>query len=235
MIYLRDPDVLFLKARKVAGTSFEIALSKFAGPEDIITRITPEDENLRASLGFRGAQNYMKRFYELTPGDLYRALKWKKPPEKYFHHIGAELARKKLGSATFDKAHKIAIVRNPYDILVSQFHWVTRGAPDKVSFPDWVSKNEHRLGFNNTQYLIDDRIVIDHFIRYENLLEDIGTLEEQLPDLRGLAQTMEGIRAKGGLRPKSRTISEYYNGHPDVIEKVETVNKLIIEKFGYTL
>ena len=48
MIYLRDHNLLFLKPRKVGGTSFEIALSTFAGPRDIVTPITPSDEIGRA-------------------------------------------------------------------------------------------------------------------------------------------------------------------------------------------
>ena len=35
---------IFLKTRKTAGTSVEIALSKVCGPDDVITEISPEDE-----------------------------------------------------------------------------------------------------------------------------------------------------------------------------------------------
>ena len=43
---------LFLKTNKTAGTSIEIALSKFCGPDDIITPISPEDEAIRRRLVF---------------------------------------------------------------------------------------------------------------------------------------------------------------------------------------
>ena len=50
---------IFLKTNKTAGASIEIALSKFCGEKDIITPISPEDEQIRRSLGYRGPQNYM--------------------------------------------------------------------------------------------------------------------------------------------------------------------------------
>ena len=40
MIFLKDPNIIFLKPQKVAGTSFEIDLSKFASSSDIITPTT---------------------------------------------------------------------------------------------------------------------------------------------------------------------------------------------------
>ncbi len=58
MIYSRQSDFLFIKGRKVGGTSMEIALSILCGPEDIITPITPVDERERLRRGGRGAQNY---------------------------------------------------------------------------------------------------------------------------------------------------------------------------------
>ena len=48
---------VFVKTRKTAGTSLEIALSRHCGPDDIVTRISPEDEELRAAAGGVGPQN----------------------------------------------------------------------------------------------------------------------------------------------------------------------------------
>ncbi len=53
---------IFIKTRKTAGTSLEIALSKFCDSEDMITRIKPMDEKIRKELGFQGPinNNYLK-------------------------------------------------------------------------------------------------------------------------------------------------------------------------------
>ncbi len=47
---------IFLKTRKTAGRSIEIALSQFCDSNDIITPITDEDERTRQEMGFRGPQ-----------------------------------------------------------------------------------------------------------------------------------------------------------------------------------
>lgn len=58
MIVLHNHRIIALKARKVAGTSLEIALSKYASEKCIITPIAPLDEDIRKKLGFRGPQNF---------------------------------------------------------------------------------------------------------------------------------------------------------------------------------
>ena len=44
---------------KTAGTSIEVALSRYLGADDVITPIFEEDEPLRAAPGYRGPQNYL--------------------------------------------------------------------------------------------------------------------------------------------------------------------------------
>ena len=51
MIASHQHRFIFLKTRKTAGTSVEIALSKVCGPDDVITEISPEDEELRRAAG----------------------------------------------------------------------------------------------------------------------------------------------------------------------------------------
>ena len=48
---------IFIKGRKVGGTSIEMALSTICGPNDIVTPITPIDEKQRIAQGGR-CQNY---------------------------------------------------------------------------------------------------------------------------------------------------------------------------------
>ncbi len=72
---------IFLKTRKTAGTSVEIALSKVCGPDDVITEISPEDEALRRAAGGRGPQNF-----ESPP-----------LPRKAYNHMGAKATRELVG------------------------------------------------------------------------------------------------------------------------------------------
>ena len=60
MIVSHKLKVIFIKTKKVAGTSFEIALSKYCGERDIITPISDDDEHIRKDMGYVCAQNYEK-------------------------------------------------------------------------------------------------------------------------------------------------------------------------------
>jgi len=132
MILLKDPPLIFLKPRKVAGTSFEIALSKYARDDSIITPISPEDERARKDLGFWSAQNYKFSFSEVAQDKALalRTLYHRSLPKKYYNHIPAELAKRRLGDEIWRKSLKVSIVRNPFDQLVSMYFWQNKG--DKV-------------------------------------------------------------------------------------------------------
>lgn len=45
MIISHELNVILSEIKKVAGTSFEIALSRFCGQDDVTTPISPSDEN----------------------------------------------------------------------------------------------------------------------------------------------------------------------------------------------
>ena len=60
MIISHKYKFIFLKTSKTAGTSIEIALSKFCEGDDIITPISPKDEDIRQNLGYLGPQNYTR-------------------------------------------------------------------------------------------------------------------------------------------------------------------------------
>ncbi|MBM7587690.1 hypothetical protein JOC86_004264 [Bacillus pakistanensis] len=50
MIVSHRHKFIFLKAKKTAGTSIEISLSRYCGDKDIITPISPKDELIRKSI-----------------------------------------------------------------------------------------------------------------------------------------------------------------------------------------
>ncbi len=49
---------IFIKSFKTAGTSLEIALSKFCNKNEIIKPIVKKDELIRRKLQYTGPQNY---------------------------------------------------------------------------------------------------------------------------------------------------------------------------------
>lgn len=236
MIFLRGPNILFLKPRKVAGTSFEIALSRYAEPEDIITPISGPDEEKRTALGFGGPRNYKKPLPEWRRWDLSQVLRKREVPKKFFNHMSARQVRDGIGKDAFDAACKVSIVRNPYDIVISKFFWRNK-TPDIPgdAVGDWLAKNIAGFNKNDEQYFIDGNCIINFFIRYEHLEADIRALEAHKPDLEELWETFSSISAKKSIRPKEATAAAMLSGYPEIVEAIEASNSAVIARFGYEL
>ncbi|HKL69573.1 hypothetical protein [Salibaculum sp.] len=240
MIVSHDHKLIFLKPQKVAGTSFEIALSRYLGRRDIITPVAPEDEAVRRKAGFRGAQHH-----EFTPRDLLHQRKYKevgkallrrRMPRKYFHHIPASAVKRRVGDQIWHDYLKVSIVRNPWDIVVSKFYWDQGRDADIADLTRWSIANPEFFAFNRRMYLIDEAPVIDHFLRYEHFRDDILALEDRRPALAGLADTLAGIKAKGASRKAgSRDLPAIYADHPKVAALVDVFFEYEINRFGYTL
>lgn len=191
---------IFLKTQKCAGTSVELALSEYCGPDDVITRVTPEDEMMRRG---RGPQN------EDIPAQ-FRPLGWRlklalgmrasKAGIRYFNHIGASAIRRSMDPALFDAYRKVTIVRNPWDREVSLYYWTYRTRTQPPSFDEFVrrwKKASERKTFE--LYSIDGRVVADTILRYENLQDDYSAFLKSL----GIAQFSELPRAKSKQRKKA--------------------------------
>ena len=58
MIISHKLKVIYIKLAKVAGSSFEIALSKYCGSDDILTPILPEGKIWESMGYYRNGQNY---------------------------------------------------------------------------------------------------------------------------------------------------------------------------------
>lgn len=235
MIYMNELNLLFLKPKKVAGTSFEIVLSKFASSSDIITPISPGDEKIRHENGFKCAQNYRKPIKKFTANDYYKLVRRRKYPALFFNHISAEEARIKLGNKKFDGALKISIVRNPFETLVSLFHFNQGATADPRKFRDWLRAHPNYLNWNNQQYLLNGKNIIDLYLRYESLSTDIADLEKKIPALKGASELIQKINAKGGIRPSGRSLDEYYQSDKDLIGSVKFFNSKLIDDFGYNM
>ena len=174
---------IFIKTTKCAGTSVEIALSRFCGPEDIITPISPVDEEHRKALGFRGNQNWGGS----KPGD-----------RRYRRHMGASAIRQRVGLECWESYFKFTITRNPFDRAVSEYFWRYRNGviPRFSEFCDspWLARlNQKGFGL----YTINGRVAVDEVCRFENLESDLEAVRLQL----GLADSLSLPQAKSGVRP----------------------------------
>jgi hypothetical protein len=204
---------VFMKTRKTAGTSVEIALSRVCGDADVITPVTPDDELLRRSRGGRGPQNFE------SPPNLER---------RAFNHMPVSMVRKMLGRQRFESYFSFAIERNPWDSVVSLYHWRYRDT-EPGSFRDYVSSDavETFATKNMRIYRIRGDVAVDRVLRYESLADELAAVWKEL-DLPGGPDLPH---AKSGTRPRGPSYRSYYDDASR--ERVGELFKLSIEDQGY--
>jgi len=189
MIYCRDLNIIFLKTKKVGGTSFEIALSKYCDENDIVTPISPEDENTRASLGYQKPINYdmRNRSTNLLNSGV---------TGNFRNHMTSEEILQNLGGDIFSKCKKIAIHR---ELLISQYWFRLRKKKiDQVSFRLWLETNYKNFLENYKIAPLGGRNAPDVVIDYHSIADDIKKIAELPIDF---LETFSALRAKGSYRP----------------------------------
>jgi len=225
MIILHKEKIIALKARKVGGTSFEIALSKYADQESVITPIIAEDEGLRSKLGFKGPQNYQYTKEELKKISLGKKIQMpfsKKKRFKFYNHMPAAFIKKRVGDSIWDSYTKVSIIRNPFDYMVSSFFWELKTKKKKLNlnFEEYVLKKGKKLFANEKIYKINNKNIIDYMIRYDRLEQDMLHLEHIHQSLEGLTETFKNLSTKGGYRPRSATSEEMFANAPRALEYI---------------
>lgn len=198
---------IFLKTRKTAGTSIEVALSPIAGPEDIVTPISPKDEALRGpDHGPRNHRGRFNPFPELTvPGtDITRTLRDAIRGRKFFNHMTAAQAKNRLPANIWDGYFKFCFVRNPWDRTVSMFHWENRGKNRPRTWEEFLEHGEFRPDFG--LYTLQGKLAVDFVGRYESLQDDLTRALKTI----GFQEDIILPHAKGDFRKDPRGYREYY-------------------------
>jgi hypothetical protein len=213
VIVSHEHGFVFMKTRKTAGTSVEIALSRVCGDDDVITPVTDDDELLRRARGGRGPQHY------LEPPNLER---------KAFNHMPVSMVRKMLGRQQFESYFSFAIERNPWDAVVSLFHWRYRDA-EPGSFREYVHSDavETFATKNQRIYRIKGEVAVTRVLRYESLADELAAVWKEL-DLPG---DPELPHAKSGTRPRGPSYRSYYDDMSR--DRVATLFALPIRELGY--
>ena len=228
MIVSHKHRFIFLKTAKTAGTSVEIALSEFLGPDDIVTPISAVDEAKRHGLGYPGPQNCAVPFQRFRRIDWKRFVTKGKRPE-FFNHMPAALIRRYVGPQVWRDYFKFCFERNSYDKALSRYFWRTRDDAERRSMAAFFQSTPHSRISDWWLYTIDDEVAVDFVGRYEHLEEDLETVRRRI----GLPHPIELPRAKGGHRPNRRPPSEVLT--PEERALVEDHYAREIAAFGYTL
>lgn len=162
---------IYVKNARVASTSFEIALSKFCGPGDIITPISGKNERIRTQMNFTPPQN----FQDPATGE-----------KLYWAHISAREIRSKVPAEVWNDYFKFGIERNPFDRIISLFYH--DGAKRKIGDTKdlrkmlewWLSTTDRPLSNWNNYTDENGNIMLDFMLLYESLYAHTRELEHKL-------------------------------------------------------
>jgi sulfotransferase famil protein len=211
MIISHEHKFIFIKTMKTAGTSLEIALSKFCGPRDVITPITPPDEEIRRSLGYRGPQNYLIPFSQYSSRDWLHLVTRRNGRRQFYNHINARQIRRSVDSDVWNAYFKFCVERNPWDKVISWYFWRHQTEP-RPTLSEFIESGEMSLGARRggfDRYAIDGKVAVDHVCRYEHLRKELEFVTERLkfPEVPQLP------RAKGAARTDRQHYRELLTPH----------------------
>lgn len=227
---------VFVKPRKTAGTTVELALSPFLKAGDLATPIEAEEEPLRrvaagVRVGLIGTRPFLGRAGALRDhSPLSQAIR--RFPEIEGYHV-------------------VSMCRNPWDRAVSQFFWSLRRTDirkcsieeQRSAFAAYTRKWGPRTWLDRVYgrkrqraldatplYVVGGRCRVGYFVRFEALADDVAGLGAWL-GLDGVPR-VGALAAKAGLRPAgSRDWTRYYD--PDTRDLVARECRWEIDTFGY--
>jgi hypothetical protein len=211
MIISHKHKFIFIKTRKTAGTSFEMALGDHCGPKDIITRISMKDEKVRREICKRGAQNYRLPLATYSGRD-WKHLLTKGRPKRWENHDTAERISGLLPTEQWKAYFKFCFERNPWDKMVSHYYW-KKEAYKLSDFQEYIEKGEKGeiVGFaeivgTRDQYSLNGEVVVDKIYKYEDMASGLMDLTQRFEletDLK-----MPTYRAKGQHRSDKMSYQE---------------------------
>lgn len=235
-IIFQKEKLIFCKGLKNAGTSFEIALSKYCDKKDVIGWIEKEDEKVRNNLGFKSPQNNLYSKFELfkkSKKSFLLSINDKRIKHKFTNHMPLSLIKKELGNNYFDLFKNIAIVRNPYDYIVSYYFYSIKERNHNYSLSEWVQQNPQVLSMYRKLYFIDDEDAVHFYIRYENFEEDINKLVSEHKFLENLYETFSNIKTKNEIKPKNIDSMKMISDTKGLAEVINFYFEYYFSRFEY--
>jgi len=203
-------------------------LSKYCGPNDVITRISPEDEKVRVNLGYRGPQNYNIPFSKYLKSHCLNLINARKRIH-FYNHCSAKFVLNHIDEKQWDDYFIFCFERNPFSKIISWYQWLSK-AKDRQSISLFLQSPQAFRVRGIDLYTIDSHIIADKIYRFENLNEAMADIADKvgLPEMPQLVKTKPSLTASDGKKSKV-TLSE---------EDVDLISKVYAREiacFGYEI
>lgn len=244
MILSKKNKFIFVKGKKIAGTSVEVMLSEVCGPEDIITPITPIDEKKRLLKGGMAAQNYgldprnnEKYLSELLGCAQEDIGNIKIPKGIYYNHMPLTKILAAYGKVNDDYI-VFAVERCPYRKIISlanmqlKFHEYQKSGSVMISDIQALKLEIQKIindgSITNVKnidlYKNSAGIVCAEILHYEKLEDDIKNLMARL----GIANYPKLGHFKKGLSSNNLNFSEIFS-----CKQISVINEMFEDEFKY--
>lgn len=239
MIISHRHKFIFIKTRKTAGTSVEMALATICGPDDVLT---PDyiDESTGDVL-LATARNYRGPW--LPVGELALAahdpMHWARVARdwltrpKFYNHMAGSSVRSRIDRRVWDTYFKFAFDRNPWDKMVSYFFWSHRDtAEDQLpAFREHVLARrmlaDRQFPSDWKRYAIGGRVALDFIGRHDRLASDFAEALRRV----GIDEPPELPRLKSEVRKVTRHYSTMYDDQTRA--RIALAFRREIEHFGF--
>lgn len=202
---------IYTKTAKTAGTSIESYFEKYCMPDNLWTFKHARNEYISSDgiIGFRGSKDQLKK-------------------QIYYNHMHAIEIQRNIGKQLWDDYYKFSVIRDPFDKLVSAFYFSARDSDGSIeSFRKWLI-NGGIVKDQNT-YLIDGKVCMDYFIRYENLHDGV---KHVCNTLKLPYSSTEIPKLKTKFRNRGIPLHEFYDAKS--IGIVQEAYGFELDYFGYT-
>ncbi len=189
MIASFSHNFIFVKTRKVGGTSLEIVLSSWCSGRDICTPIAGNDEPIRTMFGGKPRNN-------LGPDGT----------KRFINHMPSQEIQAKL-PGLWDRAFKFTVERHPYEKVISRAWWEIAKDPDKANSTldkEIEEAIETKSYLNHPLYYADGKVLVDEVWRYAEMWERLADLAARL----GQPTPTRPPRAKSAYRKDRRPAAE---------------------------
>jgi hypothetical protein len=151
----------------------------------------------------------------------------------WFNHKHAKDVKEDIGEEIFNQYYKFCIIRHPYDVILSAYFWEKSTDTVKEYCKRYCSSLSSNINCyfqnDNERLFLDDKLVCDFHIRYENLIEDMITV------LTRLGITDYNIRDLPHFKMGYRSVKISYDNYYDeeTKELIYQTYKRIFDTFGY--
>lgn len=225
MIISHKYKFIFIKNRKVAGSSVQACIGRHCGRSDILTisgdipsQNTQGVWNPCADLLL--ASNW-KTWFQILSDFIYL--------NKFKPHMGACSIQARIPKKTWDSYYKFCIERNPWDKTLSFYH-MKKHNPEftNMSFDCFLSNCPSLCSDFDRYCSPDGKILVDSILRYESLLDEFSGICEKL----GIPFNGDlGFNINSQFRTDRRSYKDVYTDSQKRV--VATVYKREIELLGY--